>query len=311
MGDAVDVSYHAPVLTAEVVEHLRHAKSVLDGTLGGGGHSEALLDAGVPQVIGTDRDPDALTAARARLERFEDAGRFRAVPANFADIDTIPDLRTVLFDGILLDLGVSSHQFDDPARGFTFREGAPLDMRMGDGGETAADLLNRADVHELARIFREYGDEPKAARLAREITKRRATEAFATSDDLVRAIRGALGSRSGPSDFARLFQALRIAVNAELDVLSRALPALREHLAPDGRFAVISYHSGEDRIVKQAFREWSADCICPPKQPVCTCRGTALGGVVTRRPVSPTPEETARNPRARSARLRVWRKAGK
>jgi 16S rRNA (cytosine1402-N4)-methyltransferase len=310
MADALDVSYHAPVLAAEVVDHLRHAKSVLDGTVGGGGHSEALLDAGVEQVIATDRDPDALIAARARLERFERAGRFRVVRANYAEIDDAPVLRTARFDGILLDLGVSSHQFDDPARGFTFREGAPLDMRMGDADETAADLLNRADVRELARIFREYGDEPKAGRLAREIVKRRASEAFATSDNLVRAIRGALGPRSGPSDFARLFQALRIAVNDELDALSRALPALREHLEPDGLLAVISYHSGEDRIVKQSFREWSADCICPPKQPICTCRGRAHGKLVTRRAVTPSAEETARNPRARSARLRVWRKAG-
>jgi 16S rRNA (cytosine1402-N4)-methyltransferase len=308
--DALDTSYHAPVLTAEVVDHLHHAKSVLDGTLGGGGHSEALLEAGVERVVATDRDPNSLAAARARLERFERAGRFRAVQANYADIDDTPDLQAVLFDGVLLDLGVSSHQFDDAARGFTFREGAPLDMRMGDEGDTAADLLNRADERELTRIFREYGDEPKAARLARQVTKRRISEPFSTSDDLVRAIRGALGPRSGPPEFARLFQALRIAVNEELQGLTRALPVLRDRLEPEGVLAVISYHSGEDRIVKQAFREWSADCVCPPKQPMCTCRGVALGMTVTRRSVTASPDETARNPRARSARLRVWRKAG-
>jgi 16S rRNA (cytosine1402-N4)-methyltransferase len=302
--------YHAPVLAVEVVALLRHAKSVLDGTLGGGGHSEALLQAGVQHVTATDRDREALAAARERLERFERAGRFRAVLASFADIETVPELQGARFDAILLDLGVSSHQFDDPARGFTFREGTPLDMRMGREGQTAADILNRSDERELAQLFREYGDEPRAARLAREVVRRRATEPFATSDHLVRAIRGVLGARSGPADFARLFQSLRIAVNDELSGLSRALPSLRDVLNPGGQFAIISYHSGEDRLVKRAFREWSADCICPPKQPVCTCRGRSLGTLVTRRAVVPTAGETAGNPRARSAKLRVWRRAG-
>ena len=304
----VSPDYHAPVMTAEVVDVLRHAKSVLDGTLGGGGHTEALLEAGVQHVTATDRDPDALATARERLERFERAGRFHAVRANFADLADVPELVSARFDGILLDLGVSSHQFDDARRGFTFREGAPLDMRMGDDGRTAADLLQHESERDLTRIFREYGDEPRAGRLAREIVRRRANAPFATSDDLVRAIRGALGPKSGPPDFARLFQALRIAVNDELAGLARALPTLREHLDPDGLLAIITYHSGEDRLVKQAFREWSADCICPPKQPVCTCRGKALGSLVTRRGVAPSPEETSRNPRARSARLRVWRR---
>lgn len=303
-------AYHAPVLTAEIVDLLRGAKSVLDGTLGGGGHSEALLEAGVGNVTGVDRDPEAVAFARTRLQRFERARRFRAVLANYSDIVSITELRNVAFDGALLDLGVSSRQFDDPARGFTFRESAPLDMRMTDAGETAAAMLNHSDEQTLTKIFREYADERQGARLAREIIRRRATQPFATSDDLVKAIRGALGSRTGPADFARLFQAIRIAVNDELDGLSRALPVLRDRLSPGGTLAVITYHSGEDRLVKHAFREWSADCICPPKQPMCTCRGRALGELLTRRAVTPTTSETDRNPRSRSAKLRAWRKGG-
>lgn len=310
MKGAFDTAYHAPVLAAEVVDLLRSAKSVLDGTLGGGGHAEALLEAGVARVAGVDRDPEAVAAARARLERFEPAGRFRGLRSNFAEIQDVPELAATTFDGILLDLGVSSRQFDDAGRGFTFREGAPLDMRMSDDGETAAELLNRSDESELTRIFRDYADERHAVRLAREIIRRRATEPFATSDHLVRAVRGALGARSGPGDFARLFQALRIAVNDELEGLNRALPMLRDRLDPGGTLVVITYHSGEDRLVKHALREWSADCVCPPKQPVCTCRGRALGELLTRRAIAPTPAEIARNPRSRSAKLRAWRKDG-
>lgn len=304
-------AYHAPVLAAEVVELLHSAKNVLDGTLGGGGHAEALLDAGVSRVTGIDRDPEALAAAHERLLSFERAGRFRAVHSNYADLDDVPALHGERFDGILLDLGVSSRQVDAAARGFTFREGAPLDMRMGGDGDTAAELLNAADERSLAAIFKDYADEPPrhASRLAREIVRRRARAPFATSDDLVRAIRGALGPRTGAPDFARLFQALRIVVNDELSGLERALPSLRGRLLSGGTMAVITYHSGEDRLVKHAFRDWSADCVCPPKQPMCTCRGRALGETLTRRPISPSDAEITRNPRSRSAKLRAWRAA--
>ncbi|MEX2178700.1 MAG: 16S rRNA (cytosine(1402)-N(4))-methyltransferase RsmH [Gemmatimonadaceae bacterium] len=304
--------YHQPVLATEVVELLRSAKSVLDGTLGGGGHAEALLQAGVPLVVGVDRDADAIRVARARLAAFEPSGRFRAILGNYASLDESGALGggDTRFEGILLDLGVSSRQFDAIERGFTFREGAPLDMRMGDERDTAADVLNSADEGQLATIFREYADEPRANRLAREVIRRRATEAFATSDHLVRAIRGALGPRTGPGDFARLFQALRIAVNDELEGLRHALPALRDRLRDAGVMVVITYHSGEDRLVKHAFRDWSAACVCPPKQPMCTCRGRALGQTLTRRAVMPAPSEIEGNPRARSARLRAWRRAG-
>ena len=306
-----DSEYHAPALVAPVVELLSGARVVLDGTLGGGGHSAALLAAGVPRVIGVDRDPDALVAASARLAGAVSEGRFSAVRGNYSDLDAIPALDGLLFDGILLDLGISSHQIDDAARGFSFREGAPLDMRMGsDASGPASLLLNEADERELARIFRDYGDEPRAARLAREVVRRRATRPFATSDDLVGAIRGALGPRSGAPEFARLFQAVRIAVNDEIAGLERALPALRDRLAPRGVLAVMAYHSGEDRLVKHAFREWSRDCVCPPRQPICTCGGaSALGEVLTRRAIVATPDEVARNSRARSAKLRAWRRA--
>ena len=308
---AYDAPYHAPVLVAEVLQHLGHARDVLDGTLGGGGHTAALIETGAT-VTALDRDPAAIAAARVRLGAAERRGVFRPVQANFADVDDVVALDGLLFDGILLDLGVSSHQLDDASRGFTFREGAPLDMRMGDDAAMdAATWLATSEVPALAQAFREWADEPKAMRLARVIEKRRANAPLLVSDDLVGAIREALGARSGPGDFARLFQAVRIAVNGELTALERALPALRDRLGPGGVMAVIAYHSGEDRLVKHAFRAWSEECTCPPRQLHCTCGGqNALGDVVTKRAVTASEAEGRRNPRARSARLRVWRRRG-
>lgn len=292
---------------------LRGAKRILDGTLGGGGHSLALLEAGVPEVVGVDRDVNAIAAATTRLYDFAVSERFSAIQANYADLDSVVALDGATFDGILLDLGISSHQVDDESRGFSFRPGAPLDMRMGGsdaaGAPSAADFLNTADRDTLADAFLSYGDERRARRLAAEVVRRRNNRSMQTSDDFVGAIRAVLGPRSGAPDFARLFQAVRIAVNDELPSLERALPALRERLLPGGTLVVIAYHSGEDRIVKNAFREWSASCVCPPEHPVCTCRGHALGETLTRRPVVPTESEIEGNPRARSARLRAWRKA--
>lgn len=302
-------AYHVPVLAAEVGALLAGAATVLDGTLGGGGHSHLLLAQGA-SVVAIDRDPRAIAEARAHLAEFERAGKFRPFLGNFSEIDEIPELRGEHFDGVLLDLGVSSHQLDDQTRGFSFREGAPLDMRMGDDArQSAAELLNEAPDVQLMQLFREYADERKAPRLAREIVMRRATVPFATSDHLVNAIRGALGPRSGPGDFARIFQAIRIEVNDELGALERALPALRDRLTPDGTMAVIAYHSGEDRVVKHAFRDWSNACTCPPRQPICVCGAVALGESVHRKAVTAGERELASNPRSRSARLRAWRRA--
>ncbi|WP_291157550.1 16S rRNA (cytosine(1402)-N(4))-methyltransferase RsmH [Gemmatimonas sp. UBA7669] len=302
-------TYHVPVLLAEVETLLADADTVLDCTLGGGGHSAALLERGM-RVTGVDRDPRALAAARERLVDFERSGQFRALLGNYADLPSAGLADAERFDGILLDLGVSSHQFDDPTRGFTFREGAPLDMRMGtDADVDAAELLNTIDEVDLSALLRNYADEPRAAKMAREIVRRRARRPFATADDLVDAIRAVLGPRSGAPDFARIFQAVRIAVNDELAGLERALPALRDRLTPGGVLAIIAYHSGEDRLVKNAFREWSRDCVCPPRLMVCGCRGVALGETLTRRPVSAADDEVDVNVRARSARLRAWRLA--
>lgn len=304
-----DTEYHAPVLLEEVLSLLGGPGLVLDGTLGGGGHSAAILESGA-RVVALDRDPRALQAAESRLSEALEEGRFRAIMGNYADVDSEPELAGLRFNGILLDLGISSHQIDDTERGFTFRPGARLDMRMGpDASADAAELLAELHESELAKLFREYGDEPRAGRLARTIVRRREKEPITTSDHLVGAIRGALGPRTGPADFARLFQAVRIAVNHELDGLERALPLLRDRLEPKGVLAVISYHSGEDRIVKRAFREWDDPCVCPPRQPICVCGRVALGASVARKSISPTVEERGRNPRARSARMRAWRRA--
>ena len=304
-----DSSYHAPVMVDEVVALFSGAEDVLDCTLGGGGHSDALLASG-SSVVALDRDEAAITEARKRLASYEASGRFLAIRGNFGEIDRIPELSGRHFDAILADLGVSSHQIDADDRGFSFRPGALLDMRMDRRSTTtAAELLNTLDETELSHIFREYGDEPRANRLARQIVHRRDRKPMHVSDDLVDAIRGAFGARMGPGDFARLFQAVRIAVNDELTMLENALPLLRDRLNPGGRLAVIAYHSGEDRLVKHTMREWSSSCICPPRQLQCTCRGKSLGKLLTKRAITAGAKETAINPRSRSARLRAWQSA--
>ncbi len=278
------------------------SRRAVDATVGGGGHA-ALLRAGSARVLAIDRDPEAVAVARARLG---DDG-IRYLTGSFASQKVLTAVQGFRPDRVLLDLGVSSHQIDAAERGFTFRPGAPLDMRMTAGqGVCAADLLNTWPAERLAVCFADFADEPRAKTLAREVVRRRGRTPFATSDDFVNAIRATLGPRSGPGDFARLFQALRIAVNQELEQLDMALAALRAALVPGGRLGVITYHSGEDRIVKHAFREWSKSCVCPPRQPVCTCRGRALGRVITKKGLRPTAAEVQSNPRARSARFRVF-----
>ena len=295
---------HTPVLLEEVAALFAGCARIVDGTVGGGGHA-ARLAAGGARVLGLDRDPGAVAAARAALGAAADVRL-----GDFADGPADADVAAFRPDGVLLDLGVSSPQFDDPGRGFSFRPGTALDMRMSAGeGPTAADWLWQAAEPDLEAAFRDYADERRARALAREIARRRVNRPFRISDDLVGAIRAVLGPRSGPDDFARLFQAVRIAVNGEIERLARALPAWLDALAPGGVLAVISYHSGEDRVVKHAMAEWARACVCPPEQPMCTCRGRSLGTQLTRHPVRPAEAEVAANPRARSARLRAFRKA--
>jgi 16S rRNA (cytosine1402-N4)-methyltransferase len=298
------LGYHHPVMLREVLAAAAGYRRVVDGTLGGGGHARAFLEQGA-EVLGIDRDGAALATSRGRLG----SERIDYIQSSYSSPEALAAIQRFRADFILLDLGVSSHQLDDESRGFTFRPGAVLDMRMESRGPTAADLLNSWDESRLRQLFADYGDERKALRLAREIVRRRERERFSTSDHLVNAVRAVLGPRSGPPDFARLFQAVRIAVNDEIEGLVRTLPQMREVLLPGGGLAVISYHSGEDRVVKHLFREWSRSCVCPPGQPVCTCRGRALGRIDSSKPIVPEPAEVAANPRARSAKLRVFRVA--
>ena len=293
--------FHVPVLLAPILTAARGARRAVDATLGDGGHSAALLEQGI-EVLGIDRDPEALAVSRARLG---DRG-IRYLRASYASPEALAAVAGFGPDFVLLDLGVSSRQLDEEARGFTFRPGAPLDMRMGPTGSSAADILNTADDRILEAIFKDYGDERRARRLASEIVRRRTRQPFATSDDLVNAIRATLGAKAGPSEFARLFQAVRMAVNDEPAELERALTAFRNSLKPGGRLSIITYHSGEDRLVKQSFRDWARSCVCPSELPICICRGRSLGRVEPRKPIMPDPAELAVNPRARSAKLRIF-----
>jgi len=308
--------YHVPVMVEEVLRYLRPSEGgvFFDGTVGGGGHSAAVLEADpAARIVGVDQDPEALEVAQRRLARFGD--RVKLLRANFAEGAEAAARGEVAAEplaGALLDLGISSRHIDSVERGFSFRPGTPLDMRMAGAGSaerTAAELLNELPEAELADVFWRFGEERRSRRLAAEIVRRRAQRPFATSDDLSAAMERALGPRLDAQDQARIFQALRIAVNGELAALERALPALREALRPDGVLVVLSYHSLEDRLVKDAFREWSRSCVCPPALPVCVCRGKPLGTTLTRKPVTASPGEVAANSRARSAKLRAWRKA--
>lgn len=303
--------WHEPVMAQEVLDFLdpSGAGFYLDGTLGGGGHTRLILDACADcRVLGVDRDPEALAQAREVLAGHR--ARVRFLSARFDHAPADPEVKDRGLDGALLDLGVSSHQLDADSRGFTFRRAAPLDMRMTpDAKRDARALLAHASEDELTRIFREYGEEPRGRRLAREVVKRRATAPMETSDDLVAALSVSLGRSPSAKEKARIFQAVRIAVNEEMEGLEAGLPAIRDVLKAGGVLVVIAYHSLEDRAVKNAFREWSRTCVCPPELPICTCRGEALGETLTRKVLRPTEEEVARNPRARSARLRAWRRA--
>jgi 16S rRNA (cytosine1402-N4)-methyltransferase len=281
---------HEPVLVAEVVKLLSGANTVVDLTVGAGGHAEALLDHGVERVVGADRDPQALEAAAERLARFGD--RFAGVRARFSEVSRIAaeaGVRAV--EGVLYDLGVSSLHLDRPERGFSYRAGGPLDMRMGPDGPTAADVVNTYPEEELIRIIRELGEERFAGRIARAIVRSRQRKPLETTAELAAVVAGAVPRRRGGAHPARrTFQAIRIEVNRELGELEASLPQAVELLAPGGRLVAISYHSLEDRIVKRFLVE---------KQQ----RGRM--NVLTRKPVRPGAAEAARNPRARSAKLRA------
>jgi len=306
---------HRPVLLAETMNLLAPERGGLfvDCTLGLGGHTEAILEASPKtRVIGIDLDGEALELALKRLSRF--AERFIGVNANFRDsAKVLADLDEVAPVGILADLGVSSLQFDTADRGFSFRFDAPLDMRMDrrGGRETAADLLARLPQEELARVIFEYGEERNSRRIARWIVERREQgKPITTTKELADLVeRSARPRKKGQIHPAtRTFQALRIAVNHELEGLDQFLETAIDLLQPAGRFAVISFHSLEDRIVKRELRRLSGICQCPPRVPVCSCGARQVVEILTRRPVVPSTSEIESNPRARSARLRACRK---
>ncbi|MBQ8160591.1 MAG: 16S rRNA (cytosine(1402)-N(4))-methyltransferase RsmH [Clostridia bacterium] len=304
--------HHVPVLFQEVMEWMQVKPDgvYLDGTLGGGGHSEGMLKAsgGKATLYGIDRDPKALEAAGRRLGAYPG---FHAIPGNFHDAAGLLRASGVeRLDGALLDLGVSSPQLDEAERGFSYHDDAPLDMRMNpEDPLTAADIVNTFSKDELNRILRDYGEEKWSARIAEMILERRKTAPLVTTMDLVKCVDAAIPKAVRRKDEGhparRTFQAIRIAVNDELDPLDRAVEDIVDMLKPGGRMLVITFHSLEDRIVKRCFQRLQHPCICPPKAPICTCgrrqKVKILGGGV----IAPTTEEIEANVRARSAKLRV------
>jgi 16S rRNA (cytosine1402-N4)-methyltransferase len=303
---------HIPVLLKETLDYLKPKPGgiYVDGTMGGGGHSQEIIKRIFPSglVIGIDRDPAAFKAASERLEAWSEC--FTPIHGNYVDIgDILKKLNIEAVDGILLDLGVSSHQLDTPERGFSYHEDVRLDMRMDTTQDYSAyNLVNQATQQELAKIIWSYGEERWAKRIAAFIVENRPLE---TTSQLVEVIKKAVPAsarRNGPHPARRTFQALRIAVNQELTLLEEALTNAVEVLRPGGRLCVITFHSLEDRIVKNTFRNLKDPCTCPPDVPVCICGKTPVVDIITRKPVVPGQEELDANPRARSAKLRVCQK---
>jgi 16S rRNA (cytosine1402-N4)-methyltransferase len=299
---------HQPVLKVQVLNalHLKPGHHILDCTVGAGGHAESILHQISPtgQLVGLDVDPEALKIAQSRLAPFGE--RVRLVQANF---DRVTEVATRLgfwpVDAILADLGVSSMQLDEPERGFSFSQEGPLDMRMGpEASQTAADLINTLTEQELADLIYRYGEERKSRPIARAIVKARPIyTTLALAEVVSKAAGGRRGQKIHPA--TRTFQAIRIAVNDELGALERFLPQAVELLAPGGRLAVISFHSLEDRLVKRFLQQEARDCLCPPKQPTCTCQHRASVDIITAKPIIAEQAEVSTNPRARSAKLRV------
>ena len=307
---------HKPVLLQEVLENLNIQPDgiYVDGTLGGGGHAFKVLarlgEGG--RLIGIDQDEDAIAASTDRLAPFGD--KVTIVHDNFEHIgDVLGALGIEQVNGILLDLGVSSYQLDNPQRGFTYRTDAPLDMRMDQSSAvTAAEIVNSYPVDALTRILRDYGEEKCAARIAQAIVRRREVSPITTTGELSRIVHESIPARMrdrGGNPDKRTFQALRIACNRELDVLADSLDTMIDLLAPGGRLCVITFHSLEDRIVKNAFRTNENPCTCPPEFPVCVCGKVPKGRVIARKGIVPGEEELGENRRAASARLRVFEKA--
>ncbi len=305
-------TYHEPVMLAETVDSLdcKPAGVYVDGTIGGGGHAKEILIRTAPDgiLIGVDRDDDAIAESALRLELF--GARAILVKANFTQIRDIVSARGFeKVNGILLDLGVSSHQFDAPERGFGFSRDAPLDMRMDqESGVTAFDIVNGFPEEKLKKILKEYGEEMMPGRIVRAISERRRLSPIRTTAELAEIVRVALPGhlkhkRIHPA--TKTFQALRIAVNDELENLRTAIESGIDMLEEGGRFSIISFHSLEDRIVKDRFRSWEKGCICPPDFPVCRCGRSPKLKVLTKKPVMSGEDEIVSNPRARSARLRT------
>lgn len=303
--------HHISVLLNECIDNLniRPDGIYVDGTMGGGGHSlEIAKRLTTGRLICIDQDPNAHEAAGKRLAEYKD--RITFVRDNFGNIKSILDsLGIEKIDGMLLDIGVSSHQLDEAERGFSYQQDAPLDMRMNpDRPFSAYDVVNGYDEDELDRVIFTYGEERWARRIAQFIVKEREAKPIETTGELVDIIKKAVpkGARKdGPHPAKRTFQAVRIEVNGELEVLQRAIDDVAARLAVGGRLCIITFHSLEDRIVKEAFRKQENPCICPPQFPVCVCGKKPLGRVITRKPILPSKEELEENPRSRSAKLRV------
>jgi 16S rRNA (cytosine1402-N4)-methyltransferase len=306
---------HTSVLLEEVLDNLaiRPEGIYVDGTLGGGGHSFHILErlTGGGRLIGIDQDTDAIAAASERLSEFGDA--VTIVHDNYEHIgEVLRDLGIEKVDGILLDLGVSSYQLDNPERGFTYRTDAPLDMRMDRSSSLSAkEIVNTYPEEELTRILREYGEERCASRIASNIVKARSKKPLETTGELSAIVRASIPARmreKGGNPDKRTFQAIRIACNRELDVLRDSLDMMIDLLTPGGRLCVITFHSLEDRIVKNAFKRNENPCTCPPEFPVCVCGKKSKGRVVTRKAIAPTARELEVNRRSASAKLRVFEK---
>ena len=302
---------HYSVLLQECLEGLNIDPSgtYVDGTAGGAGHSREIarrLTDG--RLFALDQDPDAVAVASERLAPFSQA---KVIRTNFREMALVLQQENALpVNGVLLDLGVSSWQLDNPARGFSYREDAPLDMRMSQSGTTAAQLLAESSEAEISRILWEYGEERYARNIARNIVKAREKAPVETTMQLVEIIKSSMpaAARREKNPCKRTFQALRIAVNSELDALSQGVDAAFDCLAPGGRLVIITFHSLEDRMVKQKFAELAKGCICPPEFPVCVCGRTPAARLINRKPILPSPEELAANHRSASAKLRILEK---